>query len=434
LSVCKVLPHNRWNAHKGNVPPGAAQAHLIVQSYGALAAAPAGAPMGSLVLILTALAIAESDASRLVGTLPLVESSAALSPEKQLSDLETQELRALLQRVAPALSEARKLSQLPYGRYPPIKWPRSDLPHAESELVPRVAALLDLDVVLRAQDGEVDAALLSALGLINTARSVGDEPLAFSQLLRSEMRMKAVRAIERVLAQGQPSTPNLLDLQFMLEQEEVEPLLWWMARSDRAMWHHHLQAVKTGDMSLKQLAGPLWDSPLVNQFGRWTLTRSHAWILRFMNKYVEFAQMTKEEPEELELSLQDAPTLAQVLLRDYLRTIPRLIRSVDESRAMLRCAIVGIAVERYRIVHGRWPDGLAELVPIQLQKLPIDPFDREPLRYRQVEDGVVIYSVGQDKEDDGGKLRRRSSTDERTDLGFRLWDTSRRRQQPKEND
>jgi hypothetical protein len=86
-----------------------------------------------------------------------------------------------------------------------------------------------------------------------------------------------------------------------------------------------------------------------------------------------------------------------------------------------------VAVERYRVANNRWPDTLPELVPAYLPKVPLDPYDGAPLRYRRLSDGVVIYSVGADGKDNGGKL-----TDGRTregiDVGFRLWDVSQRRQ------
>jgi hypothetical protein len=44
------------------------------------------------------------------------------------------------------------------------------------------------------------------------------------------------------------------------------------------------------------------------------------------------------------------------------------------------------------------------LVPTMLPALPIDRFDGQPLRYRIGEDGPMVYSVGSDREDDGGVL------------------------------
>jgi hypothetical protein len=57
-----------------------------------------------------------------------------------------------------------------------------------------------------------------------------------------------------------------------------------------------------------------------------------------------------------------------------------------------------------------------------------------PLRYLRLPDGVIVYSVGIDKNDDGGKIERRFATVEPfegIDVGFRLWNPDKRRQKAK---
>jgi len=41
-------------------------------------------------------------------------------------------------------------------------------------------------------------------------------------------------------------------------------------------------------------------------------------------------------------------------------------------------------------------------VPDYLDAVPTDPFDGEPLRYRQFAGGYKVYSIGRDLVDDGG--------------------------------
>lgn len=62
------------------------------------------------------------------------------------------------------------------------------------------------------------------------------------------------------------------------------------------------------------------------------------------------------------------------------------------------------ALERHRIAHGSYPDQLAELIPTYIDKVPLDIIDGRPLRYRRTDDGkFVLYSIGLDGKDDGGK-------------------------------
>ena len=58
------------------------------------------------------------------------------------------------------------------------------------------------------------------------------------------------------------------------------------------------------------------------------------------------------------------------------------------------------------------PKSLEELTPGYLTEVPPDPFDGEPLRYARTDEGYVLYSIGEDGEDDGGKERIDGPTEE----------------------
>lgn len=73
--------------------------------------------------------------------------------------------------------------------------------------------------------------------------------------------------------------------------------------------------------------------------------------------------------------------------------------------AQLRTARVSLAIQRYRLATGNLPDTLADLVPTYLDAVPEDPFDGRTLRSEKLETGFVVYSVGEDRMDDGGKKR-----------------------------
>src|SRR5262249_15700466 len=85
---------------------------------------------------------------------------------------------------------------------------------------------------------------------------------------------------------------------------------------------------------------------------------------------------------------------------------------------------------RYRREKKTWPDAIDKLCPQYLATVPIDPFDGQPLRYRPLEDGVMVYAVGDDGVDDGGNLDREHPNQPGVDIGYRLWDVAKRRQPP----
>jgi len=92
-----------------------------------------------------------------------------------------------------------------------------------------------------------------------------------------------------------------------------------------------------------------------------------------------------------------------------------------QARTRLRVADAALAVEQWRLAHGRWPDSLEQLVPELLEEVPDDPFCNEKIRYRRTEDGVVVYSVGPDGQDNNGEPEE-DHWDEAYDIPFRLLD------------
>ena len=85
------------------------------------------------------------------------------------------------------------------------------------------------------------------------------------------------------------------------------------------------------------------------------------------------------------------PALGKVVVRDA------------EGFVWLRTARIALATERFHLARERWPANLGELVPQYLPEVPVDPFDGQPIRYRLLPRGYVIYSVGSDGRDDGGR-------------------------------
>jgi hypothetical protein len=126
--------------------------------------------------------------------------------------------------------------------------------------------------------------------------------------------------------------------------------------------------------------------------------------------------------------------------------ISKIAAAERRSRALLVSAAAALAAERFRRDAGRWPESFGELVPGYLKNIPTDPFDLQPLRYKRLSDGVVIYAVGPDGVDDGGAVRPPAPSPMpnevfpplpalmAADIGVRLWDVAHRRQPPKPAD
>ena len=68
-----------------------------------------------------------------------------------------------------------------------------------------------------------------------------------------------------------------------------------------------------------------------------------------------------------------------------------------------RVVITAIALKRYQLKCGKWPQTLGELIPEFIPSVPIDPYDGKPLTYHPNIDGTfLLYSVAEDGIDGGG--------------------------------
>ncbi len=77
-----------------------------------------------------------------------------------------------------------------------------------------------------------------------------------------------------------------------------------------------------------------------------------------------------------------------------------------EAEAERRIVITAVALERYFGKHGRYPETLQVLAPEFLKLVPLDFMTGQPLHYEVTEDGhFVLYSVGLDCVDNGGKIQ-----------------------------
>ena len=68
--------------------------------------------------------------------------------------------------------------------------------------------------------------------------------------------------------------------------------------------------------------------------------------------------------------------------------------SFQQTQAHVRCAVVGIAAERYRLKNGHRPHKMNDLVKAGLLKMLKNPLDGQPLRLKATPTGIVIEVPG----------------------------------------
>jgi ABC-type transport system involved in multi-copper enzyme maturation permease subunit len=361
-----------------------------------------------------------------------------LTPERQLTARQLAILRDSLTRVGVAVVEARRLADMPRGRFPLVHQ-KDWLPYTHSNETTTLVNLLGRDVELLAQEGDADRALVSCRALLNVGRSIGDEPQLHSQLMRLSAQFEAARRTERALAQGEPTEAALEPLQRLFADELRYPLLVIGLRGERAQVDGMLKAMQEGGshphwFEVQRNAAPVPPLPEGDELyliAAGSLKRQRADLLRLQNEMVEAVKLPPDQVDARmnQIGVLKMPNMPAVY-RLFVPAAGQMRWSNSQAQALLRSGLVALAAERYRRQHGQWPGTLDALVPELLAEVPTDPYDGKRLRYRRLSDGVVIYSVGQDMQDNGGKLERQRRWGGGFDIGVQLWDVNRRRQPP----
>ncbi len=369
----------------------------------------------------------------------------SLAPTARLPADEAALFRKELARMAPALAQAQKMTGYARGRFP-----TAHTRDAFSTLVPdqatgrQLAKILQLDAWVQIHDANRPAAVKDCLALLNLARAYTDEPFAIVQMIRMAIFRLTMQTIERMVAQGECTEGELLAFQQEFDQAMSVPTPVIMARGERGAMHHFLSSLAAGDVSdtatLEFATGTKDRSQLPSGT---EIRQMHSRVLELYTQLVKLAKQPPEKQSSLMQALDErslsAPwakiPLARSLLVGPVHDPKGKLRSAfagsveanTRHQAELRSMIAACAVERYRLARGEWPQDLASLVPTYLKEVPQDPFDGKPLRFRRTSDGVVLYCLGSDRIDHEGKIRRDYSKTEGFDVGFELWDLTKRR-------
>jgi hypothetical protein len=349
---------------------------------------------------------------------------------QQLRPEQVKAARDALDAGADALAQTRGLEDMPGGRLPREDSTTYQPPDLFGTL--KVARLLGLSAVLQSEDGQHDAALDTCRQMLAVARADSDELILMGTLLCIAIQELTVRTLERALAQGEPGEAALAALQRSLEDDSARPVMLNALRAERA-W---VPELREGGMT-RELA----DSIAPRITGQATIDhwlnrlRGDGWWKPLFSANVRrltlLIEAEKARPDALLECAEELASTDRRLIQVFSDMRSYFVADF-RTRALLRSGIVALAAERFRRVHGRWPASLEELVPDFLKDVPRDPFDGQPLRFRRLSDGVVVYSVGIDRTDDGGQVHTVPKVGGRLtkDNGVRLWDPDQRRRPP----
>ena len=360
-----------------------------------------------------------------------------------------QDVLLALSKYDPVIEELREAGKLPYSRFP-LEWDKDDpaeilLPHLA--VLKQCSLALQLRAIAELQNGESEKAFDDVKLIFRLVDSIRTEPIIISQLVRFAMVQIALQPIWEGLAEHKWSDAQLAgldselamldfpaDYEFSVRGERAShgKIIDWIEQKRSRYW---LIADMTSNNNPDNNNQPNTMENFLGTVAFYLMPKG--W---FYQNEISLAQME----QQWNLPLVDAtnqivsPKMVQqagTTLASSLRATPfnffaRLLvpalgnyaQKTAYAQNAVNMARIAIALERYRLAHGEYPESLDALAPQFMEKIPHDIINGEPLHYRRTDDGqFVLYSIGWNETDEGGVVVFKNGSSKELDLDKGDW-------------
>jgi len=356
-----------------------------------------------------------------------------------------------LSRFDATIEELRQASQLPDSRFP-LDYSKADpatilLPHLAS--LKRSAMFLELRAIAELQTGQAGLAIADITLMERLINSIRTEPLLISHMVRIATLQLMLQPVWEGLADHLWSESQLSELETQLAKFDFVSDYQLAVCGDRAMMIKEIFYLRDHPQMYPDLipftsTGSLLPSvniPLV------ILSKTHlvpsGWYyqnqlhcVRLMEQYLSVANAEAHtfdptlagqaeaflQNEHRHISPFNALECIQLSWIEQFSAPNGFVLPFAHAQSSVDRARVAIALERFRLAQGKYPDSLDVLAPQYLNPVPKDVIGGQPLHYRLTADGqFVLYSVGWNKRDDGGMVALRTGSTTRPDLTQGDW-------------
>jgi hypothetical protein len=333
-----------------------------------------------------------------------------------------EDILVALGKFDPLIAELRSHSLRPYSQFK-IHWDENF-----SALLPHLG-------VLKGISGGVRLRALAELSLGKTGAAASDvelgfrlagaaqsEPFLISKLVRIAQIEAGIQPLWEGLARRQWSEGHLATFDQELAKIDLLAEYQRAMRSERLFAFEYLDLMRHNPRFYRELfmtmenpksksssdSSPIplimpggWFDQNKVQLGR--LYQDYVYPMVDTKGQLISPSGCKRTAETVETNLRGFPpyhALAALLFPALAKSAER----VAQTQTAVNQARIAIALERYRLRHGHFPDSLVMLAPDFISVLPHDLINGQPLKYRPADDGqFILYSVGWNEKDDGGE-------------------------------
>ena len=290
------------------------------------------------------------------------------------------------------------------------------------------ARMLAAKAKLQAENKEIEESLNTCLIGLRVSRSLSDEPIIISQLVRIAMDAIILKQVEEILKKGEGSIKIYQALVKEIRNERKNKLIYPGLMSERVVfgmieiprlkkratekWEEMTDEEKkkifkplielTGKEGISVLEKAFSENPeIFFDENELTYLRTMAKMISLVKKpYWEVREELKKFEKQI---LKKLPKQKAFLTLIFVPALFRCYNQEARIDAQLGNAEIALACYIYKAKCGKYPESLNELVPGVLPSLPLDPFTGRNYIYRKRDKGFIVYSLGDNLKDDSGK-------------------------------
>ncbi len=256
------------------------------------------------------------------------------------------------------------------------------------------ARRLQLESMLHLENAQFESAAQSVFASYRLAHAVFQEPLLINCLVGMVCSDYSCKNLEYTLNRRPMSRARLHDIAAVISDIQSTP---WFQRA--------LQAERCSIIdNITQPYSLTLSYQILDLVGLWDVN-----ILHYLDSKDQLIAVLDLPISEQVPAVQALEDRARNLSRFYILESlvqPSYYKYFAKNisyQVNLHIARTVVALEEYRLAHGsQLPTKLDQLVPEYIEVLPVDLYGGTHIRYRVIDGGYIVYSVGEDYKDDGG--------------------------------
>ncbi len=282
------------------------------------------------------------------------------------------------------------------------------LPHLAR--IKRAATLLSLEGLSHASAGESNQAFSAFSAGLHATESLREEPILISYLVEIACCAMVARRLEQSLNLTGFDESQLFCLQQQFAAAEDQRGIARALAGERAFGlsffidRHIQRSVMAQQKGFSLPAGLAGQVAITVYRASGLMGKDQDFYVDTMGKSIAMAEL----PAHQRVKAGPGPSMVTsnrwlLISRLMLPALAQALDRATQHSARMRVVETALGVERFRLAHsGALPDALEQLVPQFLPAVRVDPYEGKPLRYKKLDRGYVVYSIGPDQKDDGG--------------------------------